>query len=259
MSYPYYLKMIVSGQQVEVFEYKKPMWRDFKKTKKKTTPTKSEPKQMDIMEQIEYEIRKIASSVRRTKTQIKRMVNSNPNLNKFMTLTFANNMTDLKQANYLFNQFVKRLVYRYPDFEYLAVPEYQDRGAVHYHLLCNLPYIEITGLEYIWSHGHVNIRQIGEVNNLGSYMSKYLGKDLFNQVMFNKKKFFCSQNLKRPVELLSWYAMLFANKFLSLIKPVFETEWESEWTGEVQYKAYNLGFVAFSKGIFERAVLMNSQ
>ncbi len=258
MPYPYHLKMIVSGQQVEVFEYKKPMWRDFKRTSKKKKKL-SEPKQMDIVEQIEYEIRKMESSIRRTKTQIKRTINSNPELNKFMTLTFIDNMTDLKQANYLFNQFIKRIVYRFPKFEYLAVPEFQKRGAIHYHLVCNLPYIEIGGLEYIWSHGHVNIRQIGKVNNLGSYMSKYLGKDLFDQVMFNKKKFFCSQSLKRPVELLSWYAMLFANKFLSLIKPVFEAEWESEWTGEVEYKAYNLGFVAFSKGVFERSILMNSQ
>jgi len=258
MAYPYYLKMIVSGKQVEVFNYKQPMWRDFKKNEQKKTDISREPKQMDIMEQIEYEIKKMEFSVNRTKTQIRRMVNSNPQLNKFMTLTFADNMTDLKQANYLFNQFIKRISYRYSDFEYLAVPEFQKRGSIHYHLLCNLPYIEMDGLEYIWSHGVVNIRKIGEVNNLGGYMSKYLSKELFNGRMFNKKKIFRSQTLMQSVELLGWYAMMFADKFLSLIKPVFEKTFESEWTGEVEYKAYNLGFVAFSEGVFKRSILMNS-
>jgi len=270
MAYPYYLKLIVSGNQVEMFNYKQPVWRDFTKDEKKKTDVKKEPKQLDMLEKIEYEIKKMEFSVQRTKTQIKRMVNSNPELNKFMTLTFADSMTDLKQANYLFNQFAKRMSYRFPDFEYLAVPEFQkdidfhgrkklNGGSIHYHLLCNLPYIEMNGLEYIWGQGAVNIRKIGRVNNLGSYMSKYLGKELFNGRMFNKKKFFRSQTLKQPVELISWYAMMFANKFLSLIKPVFETKWESEWTGEVEYKAYNLGFVAFSRGVFERSILMNSQ
>ena len=227
MAYPYYLKLIVSGNQVEVFNYKQPVWRDFTKNEKNNNNVKKEPKQLDMLEKIEYEIKKMEFSIQRTKTQIKRMVNSNPQLNKFMTLTFADNMTDLKQANYLFNQFAKRMTYRFPNFEYLAVPEFQKRGAIHYHLLCNLPYIEIGGLEYIWSHGIVNIRQICKVNNLGSYMSKYLGKELFNGKMFNKKKFFRSQTLNKSVEMIGWYAKMFANKFLSLIKPVFEKVFES--------------------------------
>ena len=258
MPYPYYLKMIVSGKQVEVFNYQQPVWRDFEKNEQKKADIIREPKQMDLIEQIEYEIKKMEFSVNRTKTQIKRMVNSNPQLNKFMTLTFADNMADVKQANYLFNQFIKRITYRYPDFEYLAVPEFQKRGSIHYHLLCNLPYIEMDGLEYIWSHGVVNIRKISEVNNLGAYMSKYLSKELFDGKMFNKKKFFRSQTLRQSIELLGWYAMLFADKFLSLIKPVFEKVFVSEWTGEVKYKAYNLGFVAFSEGVFKRSVLMNN-
>src|SRR3989339_625127 len=122
MSHPYYLKMIVSGKQVEVFNYQQPVWRDFERINgDKKKDFNKEPKQMDLIEQIEYEIKKMEFSVNRTKTQIKRMVNSNPQLNKFMTLTFADNIADVKQANYLFNQFIKRITYRYSDFEYLAV------------------------------------------------------------------------------------------------------------------------------------------
>jgi len=260
MAYPYYLKTIVSGQQVEVYKYKQPIWRDFERSEKKDNKNgvKKEPKQLDILEQMKLKKEKMEFSINRTKTKIRRTVNSNPQLNKFMTLTFAENLTDITKANYIFNQFVKRMVYRFPDFEYLAVPEFQQRGAVHYHLICNVPFIELEGLKYIWGQGIVDIRRITKVANLGNYISKYLGKELFNGKMFNKKKFFRSQTLKQPVELFGYQAMLFINKFLSLIKPSFEKSFKSEWTGEVEYKAYNLDFIIFSKGIFDRSVLSNS-
>ncbi len=166
-----------------------------------------------------------------------------------MTLTFADNITDLKIANYKFNQFVKRMTYRFKNFEYFAVPEFQKRGAVHYHILCNLPYIEMDALEYIWGHGHVNIRKVNKVNNFGAYMSKYLGKELFSGRMFGKKKFFRSQSLKQPIELIAWWARAFIKKFLTLITPVYERTFESEFIGEVEYTAYTLEKVVFPNGL----------
>lgn len=198
-------------------------------------------------------------SINRTKTEIRRLVNSNPRLNKFMTLTFAKSTTDLKEANYIFNQFIKRMTYRHPDFKYLAVPEFQKDtdywgrkkeagGSIHYHLLCNLPYIEMDALEYLWGQGMVNIRETSKVNNLGAYMSKYLGKELFSGRMFGKKKFFRSQTLSEPIELLGWLAIKFYEKFLSFLTPVFEKFFKSEWVGSVEYSAYTLNFIPFIKG-----------
>ncbi|NCO05344.1 MAG: hypothetical protein GW939_04345 [Candidatus Magasanikbacteria bacterium] len=257
MAYPYTLKVVVSGKQVEVYKYTKEVWRDFESKPQSDKPHK-EPKQLNMFEQEELRKKKVQYSINRTKTEIRRLVNSNPHLNKFMTLTFADNVTDLKTANYLFNQFVKRISYRYKDFEYFAVPEFQKRGAVHYHVLCNLPYVEMGALEYTWGHGIVNIRKVDEVNNLGAYMSKYLGKELFSGRMFGKKKFFRSQTLKEPVELISWWAMKFIDKFLSLLKPVFEKKFESEYIGEVEYTAYTLDRVVFKDGILNPAVLMGT-
>ncbi len=248
MAHSYTTKVVVSGKQVEVYQYKKEVWRDFE-SRKHGEQKQKEAKQLDMFEQEELRKKKVQYSINRTKTEIRRIVNSNPHLNKFMTLTFADNLTDLKTANYLFNQFIKRVSYRYPNFEYFAVPEFQKRGAVHYHLLCNLPYIEMNALEYMWGHGMVNIRKVDEVNNLGAYMSKYLGKELFSGRMFGKKKFFRSQTLKTPVELLSWWATKFIDKFLSLLSPVFEKTFESEYMGEVEYKAYTLDFVPFPQGL----------
>ena len=243
MAYPYDLKVVVSGKQVEVFKYKKNVWRDYEATEKEPH---NEPKQLNIFQQLAIRKQKALFSLNRTRTEIRRLSNANPQLNKFMTLTFAKNITDLKEANYLFNKFILRLSYRYPDFEYLAVPEFQKRGAVHYHLLCNLPFIEKDALEYFWRHGMVDIKQIDDVNNVGAYVCKYLTKDMFDERTFGKKKFFRSQSLSESIELIGYYANIFIEKFLSILSPVFEKKFESEWLGEVEYKAYSLDFFPFN-------------
>src|SRR3989339_895795 len=186
MAYTYDFKVVVSGKQVEVFKYKKNIWREYDSPKDEQI---KKPKQLNIFEQ-----------------------------------------QKLKE---------------------------QHGGSVHYHLLCNLPYIEMSALEWLWGQGMVNIRETGQVNNLGAYMSKYLGKELFTGRMFGKKKYFRSQSLSESVELIGWYAMKFVEKFLSLISPVFEKTFYSEWVGMVDYKAFTLGFVPFKNG-FERNILFNS-
>jgi len=56
----------------------------------------------------------------------------------FITLTFKENLTDLTIANKKFNEAMKRIRRKFPDFKYLGVPEFQKRGAVHYHLMTNI-------------------------------------------------------------------------------------------------------------------------
>jgi len=252
MAYPYSLKTVVSGKQVEVFEYQKNIWRDYEANDKEND---KEPKQLNIFQQLAIKKQKALFSLNRTKTQIRRLTNANPQLTKFMTLTFAENITDLKEANYIFNQFIKRISYKYGDFEYLAVPEFQKRGAVHYHLLCQLPFTKVAELQEIWGQGFIKINKIDDVNNVGAYVSKYLTKDMFDERTFGKKKFFRSQSLSESIELLGYLATKFIEKFLAKLKPVFEKTFESEWVGQVKYKAYSLDFIPFAKGVFERAVL----
>ncbi|MFW0837517.1 MAG: rolling circle replication-associated protein [Candidatus Komeilibacteria bacterium] len=256
MANTYNLKIVVSGKQVEVFKYKKPVWRDYKK-KDNNNNTQKEPIQLNAFKQLEIKKQKAIFSLNRTKTEIRRLTNANPQLNKFMTLTFAKNITSLKEANYIFNQFVKRILYKYPDFEYLAVPEFQKRGAVHYHLLCRLPFMEISELEFVWGQGFIRVNEINNVNNIGAYVCKYLSKDMFDDRTFGKKKFFHSQTLKKAIELMGYWAIRFLEKFLNTVKPVFEKIFESEWTGEVEYKAYSLEFIPFRFGVFDKSIFFN--
>ena len=256
MAFPYSTKVVVSGKHVEVYKYKKNVWRDFEKKENKNNNTpQKEPKQLDIFERIKIQQQKQAYSVNRTRTEIRRLINSNPQLTKFMTLTFAENITDLKQANYLFNQFIKRMNYKYPNFRYLAIPEFQKRGAVHYHLLCDMPFIHFREITEIWGHGNIDIKTLNNVDNIGAYVCKYLSKDMFDERTFGKKKYFRSQTLTDPIEILGWLATKFIERFLSLLTPTFEKTFESEWVGEVEYKAYRLDNLVFKNGVLNRSLL----
>jgi len=155
----------------------------------------------------------------------------------------------------MFNQFIKRMTYKYPRFEYLAIPEFQKRGAVHYHILCKMPFVHFNEIRTIWGHGNIDIKKIQSVTNIGAYVCKYLSKDMFDARTFGKKKFFRSQTLKNPVEIFGWWAKKFFEKFLSFLAPVFEKTFESEWLGEVDYKAFALDFIPFKKGLFNTSVL----
>jgi hypothetical protein len=235
----YNKKVIVSGNHVEVYRFENPIWRGFESHQNKDKGSK---RVLTTEEQRQYEEKKIKSSLNRAKTEVKRLVNSNPQLNKFLTLTFAKNLTDIETTNKLFNQFTKRTSYKYKSFQYLVVPEFQKRGAVHYHMLCSLPFIEMKRLTKLWGHGYVWIERIEDSKNIRSYLTKYLTKDLFAENMSGKKKFFRSKTLRQPKEHLGEMAELFGQTYLSKQCPVFESEYVSEWAGKIKYQAYKLDF-----------------
>lgn len=190
------------------------------------------------------------SSLQRAKRSIRRLVYCNPNLNKFVTLTFAKNVKSLPYANQQFNLFVKRVKYAYPDFEYIAVPEFQKRGAVHYHLLCNLPFVAPEALAALWSFGFVKVNRIfGDVTLVASYITKYLTKGGVDKRLFLKKKYFCSRSLKRPI-------IFYNDGFVNAIHQIYDFSAENahriytltaDFVGRIIYSVYkDVPFLGFN-------------
>lgn len=139
----------------------------------------------------------------RARHNVRQLANANPDCNKFLTLTFAENLTDIDEANYLFKKFMGRLKYAFPSLKlkYIAVSEFQKRGAVHYHLLCNLPYIDVKKLNEIWGNGYIKLNKIDDVNNVGAYITKYMQKDFDDPRLIGKKCYMTSRNLNKPTKL----------------------------------------------------------
>lgn len=234
-------KMIISGNILEYYQYSKALFKDYKRIKKAKLPY--EPKQLEI----DFSIPETVASKRddniiRTRINIRQLVNANQDFDKFVTLTFAENLQDIKIANRHFNKFIMRLKYQYSDLKYISIIEFQKRGAIHYHFLCNLPYIENQALRDIWTFGHVKINKIKDVTNLGAYICKYLSKDGNNEKMFRKKKYFCSKNLEQSNKIFDSKIIQELKSFynLSIMKPTYTKIFSNKYIDEVKYSQFNL-------------------
>lgn len=192
------------------------------------------------------------SSLGRAKKQIRRLVNSNPGMDKFLTLTFAENILDLKHANYEFKKFKQKLERRVgKKLKYLCVPEFQakrgkkngDGGAVHYHLMLDMPFIPWEELSALWGHGRIKIEKIRDKNKAGSYIAKYISKTDCNDLrLFGRKIFFYSKNnLVKCVETVHKF-VIDGIKFIyqNSIRLVKEYSYVSAFRGCVRIKFYQL-------------------
>ena len=104
---------------------------------------------------------------------------------RWCTLTYAENMTDPKRLYEDFEKFNKRFQYYckqhgYSKPEYIVMMEPQGRGAWHAHLLYiwqdqKAPYIANQEFREMWGHGFVRIKKLDNVDNVGAYLTAYLG------------------------------------------------------------------------------------
>lgn len=151
-------------------------------------------------------------SIIRSKLECQRLAKANiKDWKTFITLTFEENIQDVKLANKKFKYFIDKVRRVKPDLKYLCITEFQKRGAIHYHLLSN---IEITDSKLIykqednnkfshikyWKNGFTSIEIMsGDVKKIIGYISKYMTKDIDNR-LFSHHRYFNSQNLKKPIE-----------------------------------------------------------
>lgn len=202
--------------------------------------------------ELESALKNYANTNQRRRDKIRRLActNFNNKYDKFLTLTFAENMTNIEECNLLFKNFIKRLKYTYKlqNLKYLAVIEFQERGAVHYHVLLNIPYIPHKELQELWGNGFVFINAISHVDNLGAYILKYMTKDNNDTRLMGKKAYLTSRNLKQEETIINHDLKDF-NKLESKIiqkynlndlKAVYEANYDTEMLGNCTYKQYNL-------------------
>ena len=99
---------------------------------------------------------------------------------RWVTLTYAANMTDEKRLYKDFKNFWLRFKYAFRDYsiEYIICVEPQMRGAWHMHAFFIFdrvaPYIDNHKLADLWGHGFVNIKAIAQGSNMGGYLRAYL-------------------------------------------------------------------------------------
>lgn len=234
MSIPYEVreKFVLCGQYVEHYIYEIPYYKNFPRFQK------------NIKHHNHSKVIRI-DNVIRAKQKIRRLINSNPDMNKFLTLTYSTETTELKTSNYNLNKFMKRLKRDYPDLKYLAVPEYMKNNRVHYHILSNLPFVSCEVLRTTWQNGFVFIRKINNLQNVGVYISKYLSKHSTDARFSGKKKYFTSRNLLKPITVDKSDEIIKLKQVLPLEYKQFainicKFDYCSDFLGMIQYNQYKI-------------------
>ncbi|NMB70393.1 hypothetical protein GYA27_04305 [candidate division WWE3 bacterium] len=192
----YYQKVIEYGDFVDVYIYEKPIIKA-KNRKSKTYSHCGGREKVDN------------SSKYRRRNSIRALnlirqlsiLNFSGENTKLLTLTFGKCDFDIKNpkiCNKKLSNFLQELRGLFPNYMYLAVLEFQKRGAVHYHILCDLPFIDKEKLANLWGYGFIDIRKPGFL--AVNYLSKYLEKSLFDERLKGVRVFFHSKNLQKPKE-----------------------------------------------------------
>ena len=99
---------------------------------------------------------------------------------RWITLTYAENMTDPKRLYEDFKKFNMRLRYALGEhYEYIVAMEPQGRGSWHAHMLMifdhKAPYIPNETIATAWKQGFVTVKKLDDVDNVGAYLTAYLG------------------------------------------------------------------------------------
>lgn len=99
---------------------------------------------------------------------------------RWLTLTYAENMTDTKKLQKDFENFVSACRKKYGKFEYITCAEPQGRGAWHTHSILifdkKAPFMSNDDVYNLWAQkGFVSIKKLDNVDNVGVYLTAYLG------------------------------------------------------------------------------------
>ncbi len=118
-----------------------------------------------------------------------------------------------------FTQWANDIRKKFPNMYYVAVPEYHKKGALHFHLLIGGVTFEELGcvpaltkrgrLKFkngkqifnvtAWKWGFSTLSIIENVEASKHYICKYISKQHFDGRFFNKRRYYASHNIKRPL------------------------------------------------------------
>jgi len=243
-----YTKIIQSGTQIEVWNYEKepiPITRRRKKRR--------------------YSYgRRYTRNVHRARSSFFRLVRANVSPESrpaLLTLTMRE-IVSIGEGWKAFTYFANRLRKARPEIAFVAVPEFQKRGAVHFHCLIWGFYDEEIARERdtrriaeLWGHGFIDIRATDGSPKLATYIAKYMFKAMWDERLLGKKSFSASRNLVRSVSVKNQASVAIieaqiqgtrfglAGEILEGVDkpllPLQEREYMTKWLGKCDYKVYN--------------------
>jgi len=217
-----YIKLIQSGTLVETWEFER------------SPPERRVSKKPRVRRVFRTERR--ADNIVRCRDSFRRLVRANlspvePPALLTMTIRDVGPVADAYGQYTVFGRDLRR---RFGDgLKWVAVPEFQKRGAVHFHVLiwglppllpCKISrkfYYDKTGKKHrkhtcppgrsceratrilggLWPWGFLDIVETDGSPKLSTYLAKYMSKAMHDQRLLGKRAYSASRNVLRPVLL----------------------------------------------------------
>jgi len=239
-----YSKMVRSGNILEVYEYEK--------APPQTLWGRQAPRKKNRSKGLMRSRRRRWDNVNRLRKTFIRLVRSNlggafpP---AFVTLTFAHDVP-LSDARRCLTAFGNRMGGAFKGYKHIAVPEFQKRGTIHFHLLAwGIPKEIIYGerdyrtLQHFWTLGYVDCAPTDGSEALSGYMAKYMSKAMLDERLRDARAYLSFGDVVRPV-LYPGLARAFSEEIfgveLSTLAPLQSRSFSTEWLGEGRYTVYKL-------------------
>ena len=275
-----YKKFIKSGNQLEYYEYQRePLARGRPKGYKREI--KTEGIREGVVDSggsaFQQKLERRRDNAWHASLAFRRTVLSNLDTSEnplLLTFTVKENITALSECARFFNICLVRMRRAYGgEFRYIAVPEFQKRGAVHYHALfwglpagelleeCKTGFIsgvnpvltELLGekevfvrnvsptITEMFEQGMVFMKKTDGNERLAGYLSKYMVKAIKDERLYGHKAYFASRNIKRPIVVKGELAYWWSGDFdLKNIEPKKVKEYDTPWLGKVLYRLFTL-------------------
>jgi len=195
--------------------------------------------------------------IARLRNNFRRLVRANISPSRppcFLTLTFRE-VVDIDQGYKSLTKFGLKLRKQFgPSLAWISVPEYQKRGAIHFHILVFGLADEFVDTERktrliagLWGNGFVDLVPTDGAPQIASYMAKYMGKAMGDYRLLGKKAYSATRNVLRPVSLSSDCSIrsawdYFRDEIGAVDKSVvLERDYDTMFLGRCKYRQYVIG------------------
>jgi len=238
-----YVKVIQYANTIEIYEYQKSyvpqIRRDYRKNTRRASAYRSP---------IDAHFTRTQKSIARARTSFIRLVKANLQAEKkplFLTLTIERETSLAVGYKYLSN-FFKNVSRFYGRPRYIGVPEWQQRGVLHFHFLV----FDIAGksldvrkerstrnIQRLWHKGFCDLRSTSYVSDgLAGYLAKYMSSALADERLGNRRAYTCSRNIYRPT--IKSFNFPLPDADLTPVDSLLqqETQYDTIYLGRCHYK-----------------------
>lgn len=191
------------------------------------SPKRNEPDTpLSAEERARKDEENVNRSVRRARQSVRWLV-QRMEADHMLTLTYRENMDSVQRLKKDFDHFRRLVTAKYPEWKYVAIKEYQERGSLHMHIAVkgrqDIKFLRNCWYKVLGCLGATGSDTLGSVNvrapsrrwggrgyewrqdKLASYLTKYLHKG-FDLSEHSSKRYWASKGLPKPIVQRFWMA-----------------------------------------------------